>query len=154
MWVFLHNCFVEVYPFQIKKTNRKTHKSEYPTSESANVSLCIHGVMSGPYFLYYAANETLRRLTSSFLIIPTCDFFMLRLLYVLLITLKGRGLVIFVTVCCFPAGMNIFTLFLQGNMFSSVIQSIAYASDAITKYNYKGKKKIKEKCRKKKINMK
>ena len=59
-----------------------------------------------PYFLYYVANETLSRLTSSFLIIPTCHIiFMLMFLYVLLITLIGRGLVIFVTVCCVPARM-------------------------------------------------
>ena len=108
MLIFLHVFFVEVYPVQNKKkkeTPWKILKSEYPTSESANVSLCIVGVMSGPYFLYYVANKTLSRLTSSFLIIPTCNFFMLRLLYVLLITLKGRGLVIFVTVCCVPARM-------------------------------------------------
>ena len=72
---FYHILFTRGLPSPNKKKTWKTDKSEYPTSESANVSLCIHGVMSRPYFLYYVANETLSRLTSSFLIILTCNFY-------------------------------------------------------------------------------
>ena len=60
-----------------------------------------------------------------------------------------RGLVIFVTVCCVPAGMYMFMFFLQGNMFSSISQSVAHASGAITKYNYKGEEKIQRKMKEK-----